>query len=139
MIIIDTNIITEMMKLTPEKNVIQWLDAQSTVNLFITTISIAEISYGIHNLPEGKKRDALEDIFYQSIHTAFKQRILQFDEESAFSYGKLMWKRQKIGRPMSVPDGQIAAIAYVHHATLATRNISDFEYCEINITNPFDA
>lgn len=138
MIILDTNIISEMMKTTPSKAVLNWVNKQEAIELFITTITIAEISYGLYALPRGNRRKSLEEIFHRAIMSAFKHRILSFEESSAHFYGKIMGHRKKIGRPLSVPDGQIAAITLSQGFSLATRNIRDFSDCDINLVNPFD-
>jgi toxin FitB len=137
MILIDTNVVSEMMKTSPALSVIAWLDRQETTQLFLTTITIAEISYGLNILPNGNRRILLEDAFNQTTLSAFKQRILAFDEPAAHLYGKIMGQRKESGRPLSIPDGQIAAIARAHGATIATRNIRDFVDCGIELINPF--
>lgn len=139
MIIIDTNIISELMKPTPSSRVILWLDQQEVTQLFITTITIAEIAYGLHTLPQGNRRNSLEDIFNTAIMEAFTHRILAFDQPAAYQYGKIMAHRKEIGRPLGVPDGQICAIAHNNNAMIATRNIRDFENCGIKLVNPFEA
>ena len=137
MIIVDTNIISEMMKLSPDLTVTAWLDRQNITQLFITTITIAEIAYGLYVLPEGSRRQLLEKAFNQVILEAFIYRILPFDEDSAHCYGKLMGQRKTLGRPLSIPDGQIASIAYAKGAKMATRNIRDFSDCWLQLINPF--
>ncbi len=137
MILIDTNIISEMMKTTPSNAVVSWFDRQKTTELFITSITIAEISYGLNILSEGKRRSSLETVFNKAIVNAFKHRILSFDENAAHFYGKIMGQRKELGRPLSVLDGQIAAIARAHGFSIATRNIRDFSDCELTLINPF--
>lgn len=137
MILLDTNIISEMMKESPSPNVITWLDQQEATDLFITSITIAEISYGLCVLPEGKRRNVLENAFNKTIKKAFKHRIFYFEESAAHYYGKIMGHRKKIGRPLSVLDGQIAAIALSQGALLATRNTRDFSDCDLELVNPF--
>ena len=137
MIIIDTNIISELMKVSPSLNVVKWLDQQDILQLFVTTITLAEISYGLHTQPNGKRRQFLEDAFNQTISEAFQHRILSFDHTAAECYGKLMAKRKKLGRPLTVLDGQIAAITLAHDAMLATRNVRDFADSGIEVVNPF--
>ncbi len=138
MIVLDTNIISELMKPVPDANVVAWLDAQETTHLFVTTISIAKINYGLSILPKGKKREQLEGAFIGALEDAFDRRILSFDKSAAFTYGKLMESRKSLGRPLSILDGQIAAITHSSKASIATRNVRDFEYCEIAIVNPFE-
>lgn len=137
MIILDTNIISEIMKLEPSDSVMSWLNKQETIKLFITTITIAEISYGLNILPKGKRRATLEEAFDNAISDAFRHQILPFDESSAHMYGKMMGLKKKLGHPVSVPDGQIASIARVNDAIVATRNIRDFTDCGLELINPF--
>ena len=137
MIIADTNIISEIMKTAPSRVVLEWLNAQDTESLFLTTITIAEIGYGLRILPDGKRRRLLAERFERFIAYAFEQRILSFDEAAARVYSDIMGHRKEIGRPMSVPDGQIAALARANGFGIATRNIKDFEECQIKLINPF--
>jgi len=118
MIILDTNVIFELMKSSPSIKVIEWLNKQDAIQLYITTITIAEISYGLHALPQGRRRQTLEDSFNNAIHDAFKYRVVPFTEPAAHVYGKIMAFRKNLGRPMSILDGQIAAIALIHEAVL---------------------
>lgn len=137
MILIDTNVISEMMKPVPDKIVLEWIDCQEATELFISTITIAEISYGLTALPDGKRRESLERAFANAILESFTGRILPFDELAAYQYGKIMGHRKQLGKVLSVLDGQIAAIATVHHAKVATRNVRDFVHCGLQLINPF--
>ncbi len=137
MIIIDTNVVSEVMKARPSRAVIDWLNAQDPVSLFITAISIAEISFGINMLPDGKRRRDLATNFEHFVENGFQTRILDFDDVAAKFYGNIMAYRRSIGRPMSALDGQIAAIGRVNQFELATRNTKDFEECGLVLTNPF--
>ena len=139
MIVLDTNIISEMMKSIPSPLVVAWIDQQNVDELFITTITIAEIVYGLKTLPTSKRRTTLEDAFYKTITQSFESRILFFNELSAHCYGKLMAVRKNIGKPMSILDGQIAAIAQDSGFAVATRNIRDFSDCGLDLINPFEA
>lgn len=137
MILIDTNIISEMMKHAPDPKVITWIDQQNIMHLYISTITIAELVYGINVLPSGNRRDNLEKAFNSVVREAFEYRIFTFDEIAAHQYGTIMSQRKKLGKPMSIADGQIAAIARTHNCTVATRNISDFDDTELDLINPF--
>ena len=137
MILMDTNIISEMMKTSPAQHALDWLDQQVSSELYVSTITVAEISYGLHVLAKGKRRRLLEQTFESTIAEAFKGRLLSFDEPAAKIYGRIMGQRKELGRPMSVPDGQIAAIALHHKMALATRNIKDFQDCGLRLINPF--
>lgn len=137
MIILDTNVISEMMKPYPSLNVISWIDQQEPSKLYITTITIAEITYGLNVLPESNKRVLLSEAFSKTILAAFEHRIFQFDESAAHLYGKIMAGRKIMGRPLSVPDGQISAIAKSQGFSVATRNLKDFTDCGVNTIDPF--
>ena len=137
MIILDTNILAEFMSPPPSETVVEWLNTQDPMSLYITSISIGEVCYGLQAMPEGKRRRLLEDRFEQFMVTAFASRILNFDEPAARVYGELRAYRKKIGRPLSDFDGQIAAIARTHGFSLATRNVRDFEHCLVELIDPF--
>ena len=137
MIILDTNIISEFMTSPPAAPVLTWLNAQEARFLYITTVSIAEISYGLQVLPDGKRRHLLQERFEQFLALAFAQRILSFDAKAARLYSKIRAQRKVLGRPLSAFDGQIAAIASTHQYAVATRNVKDFADCSIELINPF--
>ena len=138
MILLDTNVISELMKSSPSPAVVAWIDEQEVTQIFISTITVAEISYGINALPKGKRRSQFEEAFHKAILGAFQHRILFFDETSAHHYSKIMGHRKALGRPMGILDGQISAIACAHGLTIATRNTRDFSDCEIDLIDPFD-
>lgn len=137
MIILDTNIVSEMMKTAPSRTVLDWLNAQDAASLYVTTITLAEIGYGLRLLPDGQRRRLLAERFDQFIARAFDQRILSFDAAAARAYGDIMGHRKELGRPISITDGQIAAIARANGFGIATRNIKDFEDSQIALINPF--
>lgn len=120
------------------QSVVDWLNDQKANELYITTITIGEIAYGLKIMPEDKRRSGLSDRFERFMALAFTQRILSYDEASAHNYGQIMASRKESGRPLSVSDGQIAAIARSNHMSVATRNIVDFEYCGLELQNPFN-
>jgi predicted nucleic acid-binding protein len=136
MIVLDTNIISEVVKPSPSADVISWLNAQESVDLCVTTITLGEISYGIEALPDRKRRSTLAVTLDRFIERAFGDRILVFDRESAKEYGWLMANRRRLGRRLAAPDGQIAAIARRHRFQLATRNVKDFDECGVDLINP---
>ena len=139
MILLDTNVVSEVMKAQPAEAVVTWLNVQASEKLYVCTITIGEIAYGLRILPDGKRRSGLRERFEQFIALAFNRRVLAYDEAAARIYGELMGARKELGRPMSVPDGQIAAIACHNHLAVATRNVVDFENCGIDIINPFES
>lgn len=139
MILLDTNIVSEVMRPNPSFDVIAWLNLQQSPHIFLSSISIAEIGYGLYILPNGKRKQQLQLRFEQFIKNAFSCRVLSFTEQSARVYSALMGERRQLGRPMSIPDGQIAAIALANGFAVATRNTKDFEYCDLELINPFDS
>ena len=139
MILLDTNIVSAIMAPAPPPIVIDWLNRQETVTLYLSTITIAEIGYGLCVMRDGKRRRSLEDRFEKFVTDGFEQRILDFDERSARLYAEVMGRRKAIGRPLSVLDGQIASIARANDLAVATRNIRDFEECGLDLINPFDS
>jgi len=138
MIILDTNVISELMKEQPDLQVKQWIGAQKPQDLALTAIAIAEITRGLFRLPKGKRRDILEQNFTAFVHDAFGGRIFPFDEEAALLYGGLSATREQAGMKADPVDLMIASIAKNHNASIATRNIKDFTGCEITLINPWE-
>jgi predicted nucleic acid-binding protein len=138
MILLDTNIISELMKTTPHPSVLAWINQQLNDTLFICSITVAEISYGLKVLPTGQRQKLLETRFEQFTTQAFYERILSFTTVAAQLYGEIMGYRKTLGRPLSILDGQIAAIALANNMAVATRNIKDFNDCGLELINPFD-
>ncbi|MDY7091461.1 MAG: type II toxin-antitoxin system VapC family toxin [Acidobacteriota bacterium] len=137
MILLDTNVVSAVMKLAANPRVVSWLDQQPTDTLFLSTITIAEIEFGLHNLPGGRRRRSLAERFEFFLERGFDRRVLPFDLPASRLYGKLMAHRRSLGRPLSVLDGQIAAIARQHRLAVATRNVRDFEECGVAVVDPF--
>lgn len=137
MIIVDTNIISEIMRPQPLPSVLNWLNTQNSHQLFVTTVTLAEIGYGLRILPEGQRRWQLHKRFEQFVSQAFEERVLDFTEAAARAYAEIMGHCKEIGHPMSIADGQIAGIAHSHEFAVATRNIKDFEHCGLALINPF--
>jgi predicted nucleic acid-binding protein len=139
MIVVDTNVISEVMRAQPAPSVLTWLNAQDSNQLFITTVTLAEIGYGLRMLPEGQRRWQLHSRFEQFIARAFEERVLDFTAAAARAYAEIMGHRKEVGRPMSLPDGQIAGIVHAHGFALATRNTKDFDDCGFDLINPFES
>ena len=137
MIVLDTNIVSEFMTSPPAEPVTAWLNAQEVAQLYFTTISIAEIGFGLRVMPTGRRRQLLTDRFERFLAAAFESRVLSFDEGAARVYGEIRGHRKEQGRPMSNFDGQIAAIAKTQGFAVATRNTKDFEDCGLELINPF--
>ncbi len=137
-IILDTNLVSELMYVSPDPNVIDWFDAQDPSNLLLTTITEAELLYRIELMPEGKNRRGLLALTDSMLTDTFGSRILVFDSEAAIRYAVLAASRRSQGRPIDLPDCFIAAIASSIGAAVATRNVRDFVGCGIEVINPWE-
>ena len=126
MILLDTNVISELMRPLPEPRVVQWLDTRTEFDLWISAITVAEIRLGIALLPEGRRKDLLTDLAEQTFREDFSEQCLPFDCEAAGEYALIVAERNRKGRPVSVEDAQIAAVARTAGLKLATRNTKDF-------------
>lgn len=137
MIIVDTNVLSELMKREPTPGVAQWLTAQPPASLFTTSVTKAEVLYGVALLPAGERRDALEEAVAAMFEEDFHGRVLPFDGAAAYDYAIIASHRRQAGKPISQFDAQIAAIARSRGAVVATRNVFDFEDCGIDVHNPW--
>jgi predicted nucleic acid-binding protein len=138
MIILDTNVLTELMRPKPLPRVSGWVAKQSATELFTTSITEAEIFFGIELLAQGKRREALlraaEDMFAEDLGG----RIFGFESDAARLFSTIAAHRRALGRPVSHANAQIAAITGLRGARLATRNVADFDDCGIDLVNPWD-
>ena len=140
MLVLDTNVLAEAIRLEPEPAVAEWLTGQPEHDLFTTTVSLAEMAFGVALMPVGKRRAALEQAIEQIFGTVFADRLLAFDEAAARSYPAFAVARQRMGLRISVPDAQIVAIARSRGARgIVTRNVRDFRHCGIEVINPWVA
>jgi hypothetical protein len=139
MILLDTNVISELMGPAPEQRVAHWMDLQSRSSLWTTSINIYETRSGLFAMPTGKRRAALEEKFEQLLQSAFTGRILDFDSDSALRAAELCAYRRKRGRPVDARDTMIAGIVLASHAKLATRNVKHFEDIASSVVNPWEA
>ena len=138
MILLDTSVLSELMKPLPNPDVVHWVDEQPVASLFICAVTRAEIELGIALLPGGKRKEAITSAA-QDMFTEFDGRSLVFGDLAAAKYGQLMARQVQNGRSMTVEDGQIAAIALVHGLTLATRNTKDFDgIAGLDLVDPWD-
>ena len=139
MIILDTNVVSEILRPVPEQHVVDWLAAQDGAVIYLTAITEAELRHGVAILPEGKRREGLAAMIDQIVREDFAGRVLPFDSPAAEVFAVIGVARRAIGRPILQADCQIAAIARVHGATVATRNTPDFADCGINLINPWNS
>jgi predicted nucleic acid-binding protein len=137
--ILDTNVLSEPMHPSPSASVLNWWSQQPPGTLFITTVTVAEILYGIELLPHGKRRAALLAGAERMFGKVLAGRILPFDEDAARAFPDIAVRRRAQGRPIADLDAQIAAIAHSRTATLATHNIADFEGCGLRLVNPWQS
>jgi toxin FitB len=136
-IVLDTNVLSEALKPIPSPIVLDWLAVQEPSSVFTTTITQAEVLYGIELLPPGKRRMRLQAAVEKVLVEEFEGRILPFDENAARAFAGIVAARDAAGRPISQFDAMIAAIARSHRAAVATRNTADFRHCGIDVINPW--
>jgi predicted nucleic acid-binding protein len=138
MILLDTNVVSELMRPSPAPEVVRWVAAQPATSLFTTSITQAEILHGVMLLPGGRRRKALESAAEAMFEQDFGGRVLPFGSNAAHPYAVIAARRRRAGRPISHFDAQIAAIAASTGATIATRNTDDFAECDVGLVNPWD-
>ncbi|MGQ0465957.1 MAG: type II toxin-antitoxin system VapC family toxin [Sporichthyaceae bacterium] len=136
MIVLDTNVVSEMMRDVPDPVVAAWFARQPSAVLRLTSVTVGEVAYGIERMPPGRRREALAGNVAR-IATALETTVLSYDRRAAEIYGPLLAARETKGRPMSTADAQIAAICTLHGAVLATRNRSDFEDTGVDLVDPW--
>lgn len=137
MIVLDTNVISEVIKPDPTAEVTAWLARERPSNIFTTAITQAELLYGIELMPRGRRRSALEAAITRILRELLVDRIMPFDSDAGEVYARIAASRRAMGRPISEADAQIAAIVHSRGASLATRNAADFEHCGIKVVNPW--
>ena len=137
MIVVDTNVLSELTRLTPAPAVMAWFSAQDSAALYLTAVSEAELRTGVAILPAGQRRDRLATEVDAMIQQDFAGRVLPFDSAAARTYAAIVASRRSAGRPIMDADCQIAAIARARGAAVATRNTRDFELCGIAVVDPW--
>ena len=138
MFVLDTNVVSELMRERPNPEVMGWMDNQLTDNLFVTSITEAEVRTGVAILPDGERRRGLAAAAERLFAVFFSERILPFDSDAAQAYATLAAERRAAGRPISQSDCQIAAIAYSRGAPVVTRDVDDFEGCGLDVIDPWE-
>ena len=138
MILLDTNIVSENFRPKPNRAVISWVDSQPAGSLYLCTPVLAELRFGLERLATGQRKDELQTAIDRVENDYFRGRILVLDVNAAAEYGRLVAKRQRIGRPIQQMDGLIAAIASINRLTLATRDTRDFADLGLDMVNPFE-
>lgn len=139
MIILDTNVLSALMRATPEAEVVRWLDRQPAESIWITSITLFEARLGLALLPKGRRRQSLGVAFDQLLEEDLENRVLDFDSAAATEAAALAAARQRVGRPVDVRDTLIAGIALARRATLATRNVRHFQDLSVAVIDPWKA
>ncbi|MBX6369619.1 MAG: PIN domain-containing protein [Rhodospirillales bacterium] len=137
MILLDTNVLSALMRREADPAVVAWLDAQPPESIWITAITVFEIRFGLAILARGRKRKALEEAFASALEEDFDGRVLAFDQAAADAAAAIAARQRQAGRPVEIRDVQIAGIAAARRATLATRNIRHFEGTGITLIDPW--
>lgn len=138
MIVLDTNVVSEAMKPEPAPAARDWMDAQSAETLYITSVTVAELLFGVGVLPDGRRKQKLAATLDGMLHL-FEGRILPFDTDAARRYSDLAVAARNAGKGFPTPDGYIAAIAVAHGFTVASRDASAFEAAGIDVIDPWNA
>ena len=139
MIILDTNVLSALMRTAPDASVVAWLDRQNAESVWITSSTLFEARLGLALLPKGRRRQALETSFARLLQEDLQNRVLDFDSAAAAEAALLAAARQRTGKPVDMRDTQIAGIALARRATLATRNIRHFSDLTVPVIDPWDA
>ncbi|NTF59438.1 type II toxin-antitoxin system VapC family toxin [Agrobacterium rhizogenes] len=138
MIVLDTNVISELWKAEPDPNVLAWIDAQMVETLYLSTITIAELRFRLATMPEGKRRTIYQDRLEREVLPAFSGRVLPFDLDASQAYAKLMAQAKEAGKAIGKVEGYIAATAAARGLTVATRDTGPFEAAGLSVINPWD-
>ncbi len=139
MILLDTNVLSALMRREPEVRVVAWLDAQPPESIWTTSITVFEVRFGLELLVARRRRRVLEEAFFQALEQDFENRVAVLDRHAAEVAGRFAAERRRIGRPVEIRDVQIAGIASARKATLATRNLRHFEGLGLDLIDPWSA
>lgn len=137
MIVLDTNVVSEMMRSAPDAKVEKWLNMQAAEELWLNSIVASELLFGAARLPEGARKQQLSKAIQETMEQDFAGRILSFDLDAATAYAEISAHCEAKGRPIDMADAQIAAICWVQNAELATRNTKHFEGLGLKLINPW--
>ncbi len=137
MIILDTNVLSALMRTTPDAAVVRWLDRQPAESIWITSITLFEARLGMALLPKGRRRQSLEQAFDRLLDEDLENRVLDFDRPAATEAATLAATRQRAGRPVDMRDTQIAGIALARRASLATQNVGHFLDLNVDVIDPW--
>lgn len=136
--LLDTNIVSEWIKPQPHSGVINWLSSVDEDRVHLSVVTLAELRHGIERMPDGKRRERLEQWVQDELTQRFDGRVVEINARTADIWGRIVAKCQSIGKPMGTMDAFIAATAMVHQFTLVTRNVTDFLATDVQLINPWD-
>lgn len=139
MIVLDTNVVSELIRPKPAREVCDWVDAQTSTDLFVTAVSQAEMLLGVLILPAGRRRNELQMAIQTIYDEDFPARVLPFDSNAAHAFAHVVAQRRQACRPIGFLDAQIASIARSKNASIATRNTKDFTGCGVTVIDPWRA
>lgn len=139
MILIDTNVISELWKIEPDPGVLTWIDAQAVETLYLSAITVAELRFGLASLPEGRRRSIYQERLEQEVLPAFRDRVLPFDLDASQAYAALMARAKAQGKAIGKADGYIAATAAARSLMVATRDLAPFRAADLTVINPWEA
>jgi len=139
MIVLDTNVLSALMRAEPDRPVVRWLDRLAAESIWTTSITVFEVQFGLEVLPDGERKTALCNAFDQVINEDLRGRVLDFDARAATVAGEIAAKLRALGRPVDMRDAQIAGIIAVRRATLATRNVRHFVDAGIPVIDPWNS
>jgi hypothetical protein len=138
MMVLDTNVVSELMRAQPASQVLDWVNAQPSDQLCLCSVVVAELLYGVGRMPDDVRKSAMLSAVQSMVFEDFAGRVLSFDLDAAVAFAQMMMQREKMGRTIATADAQIAAICAAHGARLATRNIRDFASLDLQLINPWD-
>lgn len=139
MIVLDTNVLSALMRAEPDRAVVRWLDGLAPESIWTTSITLFEVQFGIDALSDGERKTALQNAFHQAVYVDMQGRILDFDAPAAAAAGTIAARQHALGRPVDMRDAQIAGIIAARRATLATRNVRHFADTGLALVDPWVA
>ena len=139
MIVLDTNVLSALMRVEPDRAVVRWLNGLAAESMWTTSITLFEVQFGIDVLPDGERKTALQNAFHQAVYEDMQGRILDFDAPAAAAAGTIAARQRALGRPVDMRDAQIAGIIAARRATLATRNVLHFADAGVTTVDPWSA
>ena len=139
MIVLDTNVLSALMRVEPDRAVVRWLNGLAAESIWTTSITLFEVQFGLVVLPDGERKTALQNAFHQAVYEDMQGRILDFDAPAAAAAGTIAARQRALGRPVDMRDAQIAGIIAARRATLATRNVLHFADAGVTTVDPWSA